>query len=261
MKYTRYLTTMSSLKSNYYIAAKTHGMMDALPMFQEIASPVSSMQTLDAGFHISKTRRSLGGVEDESGFVFNLHPYSYFASVNGKYMAFPSINAQADLGFLLPVGQSNSFWIRSSLGQSLGSTDSSFGYQYLGGFRNSLLDNGSAYRYRELYAFPGAKIDAISARSFAKIMGELMFTPIRLREVGSPLLYPSHITFSLFSSDLLANPWGRGSFANYVNVGAQMNIEMVLFSYMKTTWSFGYAHCFGPAGTHGGELLFSLKLF
>lgn len=261
INYNHNFSVLSSIKSSISVAANTFGMMDALPLYQNVSSPVESMQTLDINYSISKSKATLGGVTAESGYSFSVNPYSYFAVFDGKYKAFPSLSIQADKGFLLPVGRSNSFWLRSAFGQSFSEDNSSFSKMYFGGFRNNLLDNGSIYRYRSISAFPGATIDEIPAHSFAKLMAELSFTPIRFSNFGSPLFYPNHITFSVFSSDLMANPWGNGSFRNYVNIGAQVNIQMVLFSYMNTTWSFGYAHLFRPDGSHNNELMFSLKLF
>lgn len=258
--YSRAYSFLSPLKWNWSVGASHYGMMEALPLFQEISSPVESMQVAQASVGVSKMRTTLGGVTPESGYSFGLSGYSYFAALDGKYNAFPSVQAKAEGGFLLPIGRHNTFWIRTAAGQSFGSTSSSFGYEYFGGFKNNYVDNSEVLRYREVNTFPGAKIDEISAHSFAKFTGEICFTPIRLKNVGFTGFYPNYMMFSLFSSDLIANPWGSEKMQNYINVGAQLNIEMVLFSYLKTTWSVGYAYMFYPDGRRGKELMLSLKL-
>ena len=62
----------------------------------------------------------------------------------------------------------------------------------------------------------------------------------------------------------MANPWGKQSFGNYLSIGAQVNVEVVLYNYMKTTVSFGYARCMGQESAvpcrSGGEWLLSIKL-
>ena len=73
--------------------------------------------------------------------------------------------------------------------------------------------------------------------------------------------YPNYIQFCLFGHDLMTDLWGKekGNRANYVSVGAQMNIQMVFFTHMKTTLSFGYARAWGN-GLNQGEFMVSLKL-
>lgn len=242
------------------VAANAYGKMDALPLFQNIQSPVTSMQTLSAHIEADKKRTSLGGITPEQGWSLSADAYAYFADPDGRYTAFPSFTLQGAKGFLLPVGRHNSFWLHAAAGQSLGDRHSVLGQQFFGGFRNNYVDNGTILRYREVNAMPGAPIDALAARSFAKFTGELLLTPLRFRNVGFPGFYPSHAFFSLFTSHLLANPWGGGTWNNYVNAGIQLNVELALFSYMKTTWSVGYARMLTAGGRKGGELMLSLKL-
>jgi hypothetical protein len=44
------------------------------------------------------------------------------------------------------------------------------------------------------------------------------------------------------------------------NLGIQTDIEVVLLSYMKTTWSAGYARRFERGQASQGEWMFSVKL-
>lgn len=263
LSYKRQNTLLFPFKWDWGAGVATYGGMDKLPLFQdiEVDEGITSLQTAYAEIGASKMRTSLGGVMPEQGYKTSLQLSTYFAG--GKF--YPSAVWQFDTGFLIPFARNTSFWLRSAVGHSFGDLSSAFGNDYFGGFRNNYVDCKDAYRYREVNAMPGARIDQIAAHSYAKFMGELNFKPIRFNNFGFLGLYPTYAQISLFSTDLITNPWGAGVFGNYVNAGAQINIEVVLFSYLKTTWSVGYAHIFKTHGLpevfpSGGEWLFSLKL-
>lgn len=65
---------------------------------------------------------------------------------------------------------------------------------------------------------------------------------------------------SLFTSHLLINPNDDPTSRNVFNAGAQIDLELVLFSYLKTTWSAGYACKFEANCSPGEEWMFSSKL-
>ncbi|HPS25349.1 MAG TPA: hypothetical protein PLB28_07210, partial [Bacteroidales bacterium] len=44
------------------------------------------------------------------------------------------------------------------------------------------------------------------------------------------------------------------------NCGGQVDIQLVLFSYLKTTWSFGYAKMFQAGKKSTNQFMLSLKL-
>ena len=236
-----------------------YGDMDELPLYQEIEvdEGITSFQT--AGLYIKggKVRGTIGAIEAEQGYRFSASAYSYLA--NGRF--YPSIDVSGDLGFLLPVGEHNAFWLKGAVGQAFGDNKSTLGNSYFGGFRNNYIDNGDINRYRTASAFPGARIDQIAAHNYAKLTGEIDFHPIRFENFGALQCYPNYIQFCLFGHDLMTDMWGKekGNKANYVSVGAQMNVQMVFFTHMKTTLSFGYARAWGN-GLNQGEFMVSLKL-
>ena len=236
-----------------------YGNLDALPLYQEIAvdNNITSFQTLDLYLNGGKAKGTIGAVEVERGYKYSLEGSMYLAG--GKL--FPAAKATYERGFLLPVGHNNSFWIRSTVGQNFGDSDSSFGNEYFGGFRNNYVDNGAVNRFRTTLSMPGAPIDEICAHAYAKFNGELSFTPIRLNNFGALKCYPNYIQLTTFVNDLMADYWGseRSYKENYISVGAQMNIPLVLFTYMSTTLSVGYARIWG-GGLDSGELMVSLKL-
>ena len=247
---------------NWGVTVAAYGDMDALPLYQNVgvADNIHSFQTLSANIGAGKVRTSLGGLVAEQGYQWNISGYTYLAK--GKF--YPSLTATYDTGTLLPVMRNTSAWLRLAAGQAFGDSDSSFGNEYFGGFGNNYIDCGRIFRYRDVNSMPGTEIDNISAHSFCKAMGEVNLQPLRFRNVGMLCLYPTYAQMSLFAADLIANPWGKEQFNNYINVGAQLNIEVVLFNYMKTTWSFGYAQLFSQRSSglkrSGGEFLISLKL-
>lgn len=254
--------TQSPFNWHWGFAINTYGDMDALPMYQNInvTNGIKSFQTASLNLGASKTRISLGGTIPEQGYEWQLNGYTYLA--NGKW--YPTLTMSLDEGTRLPFMRNASAWLRMAAGQNFGDRESIFGQEYFGGFRNNYVDHGTIYRYRTINAMPGTDIDGISAHSFCKAMGEINLQPLRFRNVGMLCLYPTYAQLSLFATDLIANPWGKDQFNNYVSIGGQLNVEVVLFNYMKTTWSFGYARCLNQRSSglpsSSGEWLISLKL-
>lgn len=235
-----------------------YGDMDALPLYQEIETDITTFQTFDVYIKGGKVRGTIGAIAAEQGYRFSADTYSYLA--DGKF--FPSVELSGELGFLLPFGKHNSFWLKGSGGQSFGDSGSAFGNTYFGGFRNNYVDNGEVNRYHTVTALPGARIDQIAAHSYLKATGEINFCPIRFNNFGALQCYPNYIQFCVFAHDLATDLWGperRFNKANYMSAGAQMNVQMVFFTHMKTTLSFGYARAWGN-GLNQGEFMVSLKL-
>lgn len=239
-----------------------YGDMDALPLYQEIGvdEGIRSMQTISAYGKISKTRGSLGAVMREQGYSLGIDGYGYLAG--GHF--YPSIEATADFGVLLPVVRNTSFWLRSAAGHSFGDEKSSFGNSYFGGFRNNRIDYRSSFQYRTVNAMPGVDIDAITAHSFVKSTAELNLKPLRFNDLGALFFYPTWTQCSLFGTAL--STWNPGSRQEmFYSAGVQLTTELVFFNYLKTTLSIGYGHLFAPDdfpldSRRGNELMISLKL-
>jgi len=255
--YEKKKTTLTPVTQVYGAKIAAYGMMDALPMYQEIETgDITSFQTADVYYKYSKTRKTRGAVMPEQGIETGAECYAYLA--DGKF--FPTLNATCDVGFLIPVMKNTCLWLRSAVGQNFGDATSVFGNEYFGGFGNNWIDYREANRYRDVNRFAGKKIDAIEAHSYARLMAELSLRPIRYNNFGLVNLFPTYSQFSIFSTGLIANPWGNINTKGYVNVGIQLNTEVVMFKSMKTTWSIGYARAFNPDGTSEGDWLISLKL-
>ena len=237
-----------------------YGDMDALPLYQEIqVQDIKAMQTASLYGIISKQRTTLGGVMAEQGYKLGLQGYGYLAG--GHF--YPSVEATADFGTLVPIDRNTSFWLRTAAGHNFGDEKTIFGNTYLGGFRNNRVDYRNAFQYRSALAMPGAEIDAIPAHSFAKATAELNLRPLRLNDFGALFCYPTWIQCSLFGTGL--STWNPGfSHKMYYSAGIQLTTELVFLNYLKTTLSLGYGHLFAPKGfsdgRHGNEFMISLKL-
>ena len=254
--YKRLFTLKSPLK--YYVDAAvfTYGMMEVLPGYQEIEAPIRNMQAASLSFGLSKLRKTLGGEDDEFGFSWDISSTTYLAK--GKF--YPSFMSDQSIGFLIPFIRNTSFWIRNSVGQSLGDRTSALSHFYFGGFGNNYVDWQPSEQYRNTLSFPGAEIDALPAYNYVKTMGELNLFPVRLRGVGFTWLYPTYIQPSLFGTHLMTDFDRRDQMAHIFNCGGQIDIQLVLFSYLKTTWSFGYAKMFRPGEKSTNQFMLSLKL-
>lgn len=255
-----YSTTLQSpYVINYGASVAHYGNLDALPMYQNVAvdDNINSFQSVNAYLSTSKSYSTLGAIVAESGYSFDVNANTVIAG--GKL--FPSVDATWAQGTLLPFGLHNTAWLRTTVGQSFGDSDSSFGNEYFGGFGNNYVDNGSINRFKTLSSMPGAEINEIGAHTYAKVQGDISFCPIRFNNFGALRCYPNFIQFNVFAADLMTDLWGcdRRYKSNYVSIGTQMNMQLVLFTHMTTTLSVGYARIFAN-DLKGGELMISLKL-
>ncbi|HKM92204.1 MAG TPA: hypothetical protein VJY41_00990 [Prolixibacteraceae bacterium] len=256
LNYGRNYSMRKPLVFKYDVGIYTYGDLEVLPQYQNIATPIRNFHAASATAGIEKLRKTLGGVIDEAGFSWEIDATGIYA---GKSV-YPTIQSNQSIGFLIPVIRNTSFWIRNSMGQSFGDKSSSMSNFYFGGFRNNYVDWQPAEQYRNTLAFPGAQIDEISAHNYIKTMGELNLRPIRLRNVGTGWLYPTYIKSSIFSTHIITDLNKSDITRNIFNFGGQVDVQLVFFSYLKTTWSVGYAVMTEKSQTQKGQLMLSLKL-
>jgi hypothetical protein len=205
-------------------------------------------------YHKSFLRKSLGAIEPEQGYDWNVYAYASLA----KQSFYPQLINNFDLGFLLPL-RNTSMWFRTSLGQSFGDSKKSNSYFYFGGFGNNYLDFRSAQQYRDMSSFPGVEIDQISALNYGKLITEIDFKPLRFRNLGFLGFYSTYARFSLFGMGLCTNVANSQPQLNYFASGAQLDFELVLFSLLKSTLSFGFSRAYGPM-PNSDQFMVSLKL-
>ncbi|MCH8247740.1 MAG: hypothetical protein IH951_15220, partial [Bacteroidetes bacterium] len=212
--------------------------LEKLPSFQNIVAPFTELGQAHASLTYKNLQSSLGSVDRESGYTASLNASSNY--VNEEF--FPRISADLALGTLLPIPHL-SLWLRSSVGISAGEPDNPFANFYFGGFRNNYVDKRSEKQYREAIAFPGLEIDEIGGSNYAKVMAELILPPIRFRHIGGTMLFLKWMRLSVFASALYVNldqefdlaplPSRQRAF----NVGAQVDIQIQLFSYLRSMLS------------------------
>lgn len=96
--------------------------------------------------------------------------------------------------------------------------------------------------------------------SFGKALGEWNSPPMRFRRVGSTWLYANWARLSLFASGLVTNFGNSAGRQEWVDVGAQVDFRVVLFTYLNTTLSGGYAGATDGHGHISTEYMISLKI-
>ncbi len=253
-KYYKLFNHFSPEKTDFYIKITAYGDLETLPSYQNIASDYRNLYVATINYHKSCLRKSLGAIEPEQGYDWNVYAYTSFA----KQIFYPQLINNFDFGFLLPI-RNTSLWFRTSVGQSFGDADKTNSYFYFGGFGNNYLDYRSAQQYRDMSSFPGMGIDALSALNYGKIATDLNFRPIRFRKLGLLGFYSTYARVSLFGMGLFTNFFNTRPQLNFFTTGVQLDIELVLFSLLKSTLSFGFSRAYGPIMPND-QFMVSLKL-
>jgi hypothetical protein len=199
--------------------------------------------------------RSQGAVDDERGTQWGV-----FARLNyAGSSALPRFWANYDRGKLLPL-RNSSVWIRAAAGKSYGDKTNPFANFYFGAFGNNYVDHGSINRYRDYYSFPGFGLDQLAANSFGRLMGEWNLPPVKFRHIGTTWLYGNWARLSLFSAGLATNFGSAAARNYYLDFGEQLDFRVVLFTYLNTTFSAGYAGATDRDGHVSAEYMLSLKI-
>ncbi len=265
-KYYKLFNRLAPTKTELNARISAYGDLETLPSYQNVASDFKNMYVALVNFHKSYLRKSLGAIEPEQGYDWNAYAYSSLATSSTEVALFPQLINNFDFGFLLPW-RNSSLWFRTSMGQSFGASDKSNSKFYFGGFGNNYIDYRSAQQFREMSSFPGVEIDEIGAMNYGKLMTEVNLKPIRFRKLGFLGFYSTYARLSLFGMGMATNiynglPQQKDRVLtpreNYFAAGAQLDLELVLFSLLKSTLSFGYSRAYGPIS--GNQFMVSLKL-
>jgi hypothetical protein len=226
-----------------------------LPDYQNVVASYDKFLSLGGKIVYSNPRASLGAVDYEKGFKFDLAGNDTY--VNEKH--YPRIYANFDYGLPLPIGHS-SIWLRHSAGSAFGERFEPFANFYFGGFGNNWVDYLSIKRYRQYYSFPGIELNEIGGKNFGKLILEWNLPPVRFRHIGFPVFYFSWIRTSVFSS-LLSTNVDSDEYRRVIgNVGAQIDLRMQLLSHLRLTFSVGYAAAFEDYEYISDEFMLSLKI-
>jgi len=221
------------------VNADIFGKLDTLPGFQNVASSSTSIKSLSATLSYANLRGSLGKVDPEKGIRWDLSGSIERASSR----SFPKLQGTLDVGQPLPLGHASVF-LRSAAGYAWGEETNPLAAFYLGGFGNNWVDRGDEKRYRKWYAFPGAEINALAGRSFARTTLEFNLPPVRFKKAGTPGFYASWIRPAVFGGVAVTDQ-GRAARRRTVwNTGAQFDLSITTLSALDLMLSFGQAVAF-----------------
>ena len=234
------------------------GGLDALPGFQNVASPSKNLFTADTGFSATDTRASPGAVDSEAGHAWSIEMHANGAAGD----LIPSITGTFDFGIPLPLNHS-SIWVRSGASVSSGPRANPLANSYLGGFGNNYVDNGGnggAQRYRDLLTMPGFALDALQGKSLVKTTIEWCLPPWRFEAFGSPGFYVSWARPEVFVGALATDPDRRTLRRNAEDVGAQLDFQLQVMHRLPMMLSIGVARGFGGGGLGTNEFMLSLQV-
>jgi hypothetical protein len=240
----------------YNIHASHYGGLERMPDYQNIAASYDQFQTGGASLRYRNVRGTIGAVEAEKGLLWSLN------SDNSLVLEtfYPRFYGTFDYGLLLPLDHS-SLWLRAAAGYSPGKREQSFANFYFGGFGNNWIDHASSVnRYREYYSFPGVELNAIAGTNFGKALLEWTLPPLRFKKIGIAALYANWLRLALFSSGVVTDMESDAYRSTIVNAGAQLNLKIILFSSLESTFSVGFAQAMQEEAAPSRETMISLKI-
>ena len=232
-----------------------YGGLERLPDYQNIGTTYDRFVSSTISYNYKYLRSSLGAVDHEKGHKWQIVSGNTY--VNGK--VFPRLHNNLDLGIPLPLDHS-SVWLRSSIGKAFGPRSNPFANFYFGGFGNNWVDHTSETQYREYYSFPGAGLNEIGGNNFAKLLAEWVLPPLRFRHIGFPSFYATWARLEIFTSGITTNIENKNGNRSLYNVGSQLDLRIMMLSYLKLTLSVGYARAYEKHQPVSREWMVSLKI-
>jgi len=242
-------------KMDVTLGGSFSGNLDRLPAYQNVAVSVTRLASLEARLTYTNTTGSMGRVDDEKGNKATL--VAGTDVVDGK--AIFGAYATFDQGVPLPLAHS-SIWLRAAAGFSPNDVNNRFANFYFGGFGNNWVDYRTEKRYREFHSFPGAELNEIGGRNFAKAMVELALPPLRFARLGKPGFYMTWIRPALFAGVVGTNLDAPAIRRAATNVGAQFDLRFTVLSNLDMTISLGGAIAFEHGFLPRREAMVSLKV-
>jgi hypothetical protein len=231
------------------------GGLDRLPDVQNVAVDVETFVTVRSTLTFSDVRNSLGYVDEETGRKWSLEVRADV--VDGTL--FPRAHGSYDAGVALPLGHS-SVWVRTAAGLSPRDRTLPFANFYFGGFGNNYVDRGDEKRYRHLESLPGADLNEIEGRNFAKAILEWNLPPWRFRRLGMPGLHATWLRPALFATALATNLDESTVRRTVASLGAQLDLRFTVLSNQDMTLSFGGGVLFEDRHRPRREAMVSLKI-
>lgn len=231
------------------------GNLDQLPQFQNVAVNVDRLYSGEAELSYTDVRSSLGHVDDEKGTVWS-------AIVQGDYVnasVFTRLFGHYDMG--VPFGaRHSSVWLRTAGGFSPQRASEPFANFYFGGLGNNYVDRGEIKRYREYYAFPGARLNDIAGRNFVRSLIEWELPPIPFSRAGTPGFYLSFLRPALFAGGLVTNLDRSAIRRTATTAGGQIDLRFTMLSALDLTLSVGAGTRFERGRPARREAMVSLAL-
>ncbi|MFQ5606866.1 MAG: hypothetical protein ACE5GA_02880 [Candidatus Zixiibacteriota bacterium] len=240
---------------SYNIGVTGYRDLVRLPDYQNVATTFDRFVSLRASLNYTNRTASLGAVDLEKGFGWQL-------ASSGRYVNrvfFPRAHTGIAYGFPMFFDHS-SLWIRLATGYAYGERSNPFANYFFGGFGNNWVDHGSVNRYRRYYAFPGLELNEIGGKNFGKALVEWLLPPLRFRRLGGSSLYANWARVGLFAG-VVSTDVDRDDLRQTVgSLGAQLNLRVKLLSYLKATISIGYAAAVRDGQRRSNEFMASLKV-
>lgn len=256
VEYRRNLIYDEPRTMDYTLEVAAYGGLDRLPDYQNVVAPYDKMLEFGASWNYTNCRSSLGSVNYEKGYDWDIA--AGCSVVNGT--AYPRALTNFDVG--VPFGPAHSsLWLRTSAGYCYGGRTDPFANFFFGGFGNNWVDHQEVQRYREYYSFPGAELNEIGGKTYAKGMVEWCLPPLRFQHLGTTQCFATWVRPGLFVA-ALATDFDNADFRREVyDVGAQMDFRIIVLSTMNLTFSLGYAMAFEDGHKPVDEIMISLKIF
>jgi hypothetical protein len=229
--------------------------LDTLPNNQNVPTGFEKLASARARLDYSDTRKSLGAVDHEKGFRWDVAAYADYAENDFV----PKIRAGFDFGFALPIRHS-SIWLYNAAGIADGERDNSLANWYFGGFGNNYVDDGDEKRYRLFYSLPGFEIDEIAGQDFFKSVLEWNLPPITFEEVGTPSFYLTWLRAALFAGTMITDVGDSDYEETYSSLGLQVDLHFTIVHRLPMTLSLGYARGYVDGDRFDDEVMLSLKI-
>ena len=231
------------------------GGLDTLPQYQNVPATLTSYFALNARLEYESTRKTIGGLKPEKGLTWGAYLNNKFAESKN----YPRLWGELGLGLPLPIKHS-SLWLRPAAGYGWGDRDNTLSNFYFGAFGNNYVDHLEVRRYHEYYSFPGLEINELEGNNFGKLMLEWELPPLRFRRAGWPEFYFTWASPAIFGSAIVTDMEDDQLRRELYNVGAQIDLKLVIFTNLSTTLSFGYARAFESGRPSANEFMISLKI-
>ncbi len=253
--YKRSLIYDQPRKLDFYAELAWYTGLDTLPDNQNRPTFfIDEIGTFRTGLVYSNTRRSLGAVDHEKGWRWNVD-----ARVDhSEFDTIPKLRGGVDVGFALPWKHS-SIWLYSYAGWADGNRLDPLTNYYFGGFGNNYVDDGEVKRYRDFDSLPGFEIDQIGGREFGKVTLEWNLPPLRFRNVGTPSFFLQHLRPAVFAMGLVTDPGERFE-RTLTSFGAQVDLQFTLMHRLPMTLSLGWGTGYEDGDRNDDEWMISLKI-